>query len=138
MARFRMPTKGEMAAPFQSKDAFVEWIKAPEAHEGRTQVGDSRWSNKDLEPTPPEQRTWTWYNLPLYWFSNMFGTTGWNVASSLIAVGLVSYQNKASLIICADQNQTWQQAFVSCVLGSLISAIIVTGMARPGVMYHLG
>ncbi|KAK1541009.1 NCS1 nucleoside transporter [Colletotrichum paranaense] len=121
MVRFRIPTKGGIAAPFQSKDAFVEWIKAPEVHEGRTQVGDSGWSNKDLEPTPPEQRTWTWYNLPLYWFSNMFGTTGWNVASSLIAVGL-----------------TWQQAFVSCVLGSLISAIIVTGMARPGVMYHLG
>ncbi|KAK1479494.1 uracil permease [Colletotrichum cuscutae] len=121
MVRFRIPTKGEIAAPFQSKDAIVEWIKAPEVHEGRTQVGDSRWSNKDLEPTPPEQGTWTWYNLPLYWCSNMFGTTGWNVASSLIAGGL-----------------TWQQAFVSCVLGSLISAIIVTGMARPGVMYHLG
>ncbi|GJC77337.1 allantoin permease [Colletotrichum liriopes] len=121
MARIRMPTKAQMAAPFQSKEAFMEWAKASEAPEGRTQIGDSRWSNKDLEPTPPEQRTWTWYNLPLYWFSNMFGTTGWNVASSLIAVGL-----------------TWQQALVSCILGALISAIIVTGMARPGVMYHLG
>ena len=29
------------------------------------------------------------YNLPLYWLSTAFGTAGWNVASSLIAVGLV-------------------------------------------------
>lgn len=90
MARIRIPTKAEMTAPFQSRAAFKEWAKASEAPDGRARIGDSRWSNKDLEPTPPEQRTWTWYNLPLYWFSNMFGTTGWNVASSLIAVGLVS------------------------------------------------
>ncbi|KAE9582353.1 hypothetical protein CGMCC3_g1675 [Colletotrichum fructicola] len=121
MARVLIPSRAEIAAPFQSRAAFREWAKAPEAPDGQARIGDSRWSNKDLEPTPPHQRTWTWYNLPLYWFSNMFGTTGWNVASSLVAVGL-----------------TWQQAFISCVLGSLISAIIVTGMARPGAMYHLG
>lgn len=51
----------------------------------------------------------------------MFGTTGWNVPSSLIAVGL-----------------TWQQAFVSCILGSLISGLMVVCMARPGVKYHIG
>lgn len=51
----------------------------------------------------------------------MFGTTGWNVPSSLIAVGL-----------------TWQQAFISCILGSLISGLMVVGMARPGVKYHIG
>ncbi|TEA22039.1 Allantoin permease [Colletotrichum sidae] len=121
MARLRIPSKSEIAAPFQSKAAFQQWARAPEASEGQTRIGDSRWSNKDLEPTPPEQRTWTWYNLPLYWFSNMFGTTGWNVAASLVAVGL-----------------TWQQALISCILGSLTAAVIVTGMARPGVMYHLG
>lgn len=74
-----------------------------------------------LEPTPPEERTWTWYNLPLYWGSTAFGTSGWNAAASLIAVGL-----------------TWQQAFVSCVIGSFISALVVVGMARPGVQYHIG
>lgn len=36
-----------------------------------------------------EQRTWLWYHLPLFWGGIAFGTTGWNVASSLIAVGLV-------------------------------------------------
>ncbi|EMC93885.1 hypothetical protein BAUCODRAFT_93813 [Baudoinia panamericana UAMH 10762] len=117
-----MPTMEGLKASFRSRDAFVEFLRAPqEAVGSEGMVGNSKWSNKDLEPTAVEQRTWSWYNLPLFWFTNMFGTTGWTAASSLIAVGL-----------------TWQQAFISCVLGSLISAIMVTLMARPGVMYHVG
>lgn len=69
MARF--PSKAAISAPFQSKEAFIDFIKAPEAPEGEASVGGrSRWTNKDLEPTPPSQRTWTWYNLPLYWYEN--------------------------------------------------------------------
>ncbi|KAM0817498.1 putative Allantoin permease [Seiridium cardinale] len=81
----------------------------------------SRWINRDLKPSPPEERNWTWYNLPLYWLSTAFGTAGWNVASSLIAVGL-----------------TWQQALASCIIGSAISGVVVTAMARPGARYHIG
>ena len=109
--RFRVPTREEVAAPFRSREAFVNFVKAPEDIEGHATVGDARWSNKDLEPTPLEHRTWTWcaphtltgeeiplarldltfcrYNLPLYWFSNQFSLTGWNTGSSLVAVGLV-------------------------------------------------
>ncbi|KAH7017087.1 permease for cytosine/purines, uracil, thiamine, allantoin-domain-containing protein [Ilyonectria destructans] len=50
-----------------------------------------------------------------------FGTAGWNVAASLIAIGL-----------------TWQQAFISCVLGSFIIAVVVIGMVRAGARYHIG
>jgi nucleobase:cation symporter-1, NCS1 family len=109
--KLRIPTREQLTAPFQSKEAFVDFIKAPEEIDGHASVGDPKWSNKDLEPTPPEHRTWTWYascslvirlgrkqylthklfryNLPLYWFSNQFSLTGWNTGSSLIAVGLV-------------------------------------------------
>lgn len=86
---------------FRSREAFKELVK--------TDAADSpsnRWINNDLRPTPPgnenlslqlpttnneypEQRTWTWYHLPLFWSGLAFGTTGWNIASSLIAVGLV-------------------------------------------------
>ncbi|KAL9563786.1 hypothetical protein ACKAV7_012175 [Fusarium commune] len=78
----------ELTAPFQSKEAFVNFVRTSETADGQTRVGNERWSNKDLEPTPPEHRNWTWYNLPLYWFSNQFSLTGWNTGSSLIAVGL--------------------------------------------------
>ncbi|KFA50073.1 hypothetical protein S40293_08597 [Stachybotrys chartarum IBT 40293] len=111
----RLPSRKELMAPFQSREAFIDFIKAPQTVNGHNQVGNSKWSNKDLEPTPPEHRTWTWYNLPMYWFSNQFSLTGWNTASSLIATGL-----------------TWQQSFVSCILGSLLASVIVVLMARPG------
>ncbi len=74
-----------VTAPFQSKAALLKFIRTDEV-EG---VPDSRWTNKDLEPTPPEQRHWHWYNLPLYWMTTAFGTAGWNLAASLIATGLV-------------------------------------------------
>ncbi len=44
------------------------------------------------------------YNLPLYWFSTAFGVTGWNVAASLIAVGLVSNQTRAQSLVSRERN----------------------------------
>lgn len=109
MGRLELPTKADVAKPFRSRAAFVDFVKAPQGNEGHETVGNSKWSNKDLEPTPVEQRNWTWYavlathtltavsltgyrrryNLPLYWFSNQFSLVGWNTGSSLVAVGLV-------------------------------------------------
>jgi len=60
MGRFTLPSKAELAAPFQSKEAFKQFVKSPEGNEGHATIGDARWSNKDLEPTPEEHRTWTW------------------------------------------------------------------------------
>ncbi|TLD11584.1 hypothetical protein PspLS_11542 [Pyricularia sp. CBS 133598] len=122
MARITTPSLTAVKAPFQSKETFVSWLEAPVGTEdGRPPIGDPGWSNMDLEPTPPEQRTWTWFNLPMYWFSTMFGITGWNVAAALIVVGL-----------------TWQQAFISCILGALLASVVVVAMARPGAKYHIG
>ncbi|KAL3479620.1 permease for cytosine/purines, uracil, thiamine, allantoin-domain-containing protein [Aspergillus californicus] len=105
----------------RSARRFIEFIQTEEAPENHEAVGKGRWSNKDLEPTYPEERTWTWFNLPLYWFSVAFGATGWNVAASLVATGL-----------------SWDQAFISCCLGSFIAASAVTCLARPGATYHIG
>ena len=60
MGKLSMPSKAEVAAPFRSREAFVNFLKAPQGNEGHNTVGDSRWSNKDLEPTAVEDRTWTW------------------------------------------------------------------------------
>ncbi|KAI1675228.1 allantoin [Pyrenophora tritici-repentis] len=116
MGKVQLPTRQQVTAPFQSKAAFVNFIRSPQGNDGQAPIGDERWSNKDLEPTPVEQRTWTWFNLPLYWFSNQFSLVGWNTGSALVTVGL-----------------TWQQSFVSACIGSFLAAIIVVLMARPGV-----
>lgn len=60
MGRFDLPTRERVVAPFQSKEAFVRSLRAPQVNEGHIAVGDARWSNKDLEPTPEEDRNWTW------------------------------------------------------------------------------
>ncbi|KAK7967054.1 putative uracil permease [Apiospora aurea] len=117
----RLPSRHAVLAPFQSAEAFRDFVRAPQTAGGREQIGNEKWSNRDLEPTHPEERTWTAISLPMYWFTNMFSVTGWNVAASLIAVGL-----------------TWQQAFISAVLGCLLSSLAIVFMARPGVMYHVG
>ncbi|KAK7953681.1 uracil permease [Apiospora saccharicola] len=91
----RLPSRHALSAPFQSAEAFRDFVRAPQTAGGREQIGNEKWSNRDLEPTPPEERTWTAMSLPVYWFTNMFSVTGWNVAASLMAVGL-----------------TWQQAFI--------------------------
>jgi NCS1 family nucleobase:cation symporter-1 len=96
MGKFEMPTRQRISAPFQSKATFVNFLRAPQGNEGRPAIGDEKWSNKDLEPTPVEQRTWTWFNLPLYWFSNQFSLVGWNTGSALVTVGLVSFRDTTS------------------------------------------
>jgi NCS1 family nucleobase:cation symporter-1 len=60
MGKFGLPNKQEMRAPFRSKEAFLEFVNAPQNIEGHVAVGNTKWSNKDLEPTPEEHRTWTW------------------------------------------------------------------------------
>lgn len=45
-----MPSKASMAAPFQSKEAFVDFLRTSDSNGTHTSVGDARWSNKDLEP----------------------------------------------------------------------------------------
>jgi hypothetical protein len=59
MGRVALPSRQEIAAPFQSKAAFVDFLRAPQGNEAQTTF-DPRWSNKDLEPTPEQDRTWTW------------------------------------------------------------------------------
>lgn len=104
--------------PFTSRAAFHDMLKADRSND---QESSSRWSNDDLRPTSPEQRTWLWYHLPLLWGGLAFGTSGWNIASSLIAVGL-----------------SWRYALCSCIIGSFIAMFAIVGLARPAAMYHIG
>ncbi|KIV84837.1 hypothetical protein PV11_00592 [Exophiala sideris] len=101
---------------FKSREAFKELVRTDAADSPST-----RWINNDLRPTPPERRTWTWYHLPLFWSGLAFGTTGWNIASSLIAVGL-----------------QWKHALAASLIGSALAGVVVTVLARVGARYHIG
>lgn len=48
----------------------------------------SRWSNKDMDPVEPKDRTWSTYNYIAYWISDATNAAVWELASSMLAVGL--------------------------------------------------
>lgn len=59
--RVRIPSRAEAVAPFKSKEAFINFVQVTDKDAAEGRLGTSRWSNKDLDPTAPEERSWTWY-----------------------------------------------------------------------------
>jgi len=51
-------------------------------------VPDNGFSNRDLDPVPLAGRTWAWYNVTGFWLSEGFSIVGFEVASSMVALGL--------------------------------------------------
>ncbi|GAA5917236.1 hypothetical protein JCM5296_002403, partial [Sporobolomyces johnsonii] len=48
----------------------------------------SRWSNKDLDPVPKSQRTWSALDICSYWNSDQFAPSTWDLGSTLVGFGL--------------------------------------------------
>jgi NCS1 family nucleobase:cation symporter-1 len=73
-----------LSSPRRMVEALQVGNKDPEATKGRF----GKWSNKDLDPTPPEQRTWNSWSFFAFQFSIAFSPTTYNVGASLYAIGL--------------------------------------------------
>lgn len=41
-----------------------------------------------MDPVPPEKRTWTTWNYVAYWISDAANAAIWQLASSMLAIGL--------------------------------------------------
>lgn len=67
---------------------------------------NSRWSNADMDPVPPHLRTWNSWNYIAYWISDATNVATWQLASSMLAVGL-----------------SWQQALGAIAAGHIIIAV---------------
>lgn len=72
-------------------------------------------SNADFDPIPPSKRTWTWGAYVAYWMADAWAVSNWEVASSMIAVGL-----------------SWKLAIGACVLGNAIMGLVITTNGRIG------
>ncbi|RMZ83169.1 hypothetical protein DV738_g1405, partial [Chaetothyriales sp. CBS 135597] len=79
----------------------------------------SRASNADFDPIPPSKRTWGWPAYLAYWMSDAWAVSNWEVASSILAVGL-----------------NWKMAIGACVLGNAIMGIVITINGRIGATLH--
>ncbi|KAI1338686.1 permease for cytosine/purines, uracil, thiamine, allantoin-domain-containing protein [Xylariaceae sp. FL0016] len=80
----------------------------------------THWSNKDLDPVPPEQQTWHTYNFVTYWISDAFSISNWRIGASLIAVGL-----------------SWKLALAAVAIGNLVTAFVVTFNGIIGARLHI-
>ncbi|RMZ75085.1 hypothetical protein DV737_g5469, partial [Chaetothyriales sp. CBS 132003] len=72
-------------------------------------------SNADFDPIPPSKRTWNWGAYVAYWMADAWAVSNWEVASSIIAVGL-----------------SWKMAIGACVLGNTIMGLVITINGRMG------
>lgn len=52
----------------------------------------SRWSNKDLDPVPESNRTWSALDVCSYWNSDQFAPATWDLGSALVGYGLTLKQ----------------------------------------------
>jgi hypothetical protein len=62
-----------------------EWALEPEP---ASFAPNGRWSNKDMDPVPLHLRTWTTWAYVAYWISDATNVGTWELASSMLAVGL--------------------------------------------------
>ena len=81
---------------------------------------DPSLSNRDLRPTPPEQRRWGFYNYTALWFSMCMEITTYQLASSLIAKGM-----------------DWKEAVGTVLLGNVIVLVPLLLNAHAGAKYGI-
>ncbi|KAI4212931.1 MAG: hypothetical protein LQ351_004456 [Letrouitia transgressa] len=84
-----------------------------------TSSGDSRWSNKDIDPIRREDRKWGVWSLIAYWFSDAFNAATWEFASSMLAIGL-SYKDALGIV----------------ATGFVTISIVISLNGAIGVLYH--
>ncbi|KAK9322188.1 permease for cytosine/purines, uracil, thiamine, allantoin-domain-containing protein [Lipomyces orientalis] len=82
--------------------------------------GNTGHSNRDLDPVPPEQRVWNWWNYISYWISDNFTPSGWRKAASLMAIGM-----------------SWKVALINVAISEVLIAAVITINGYVGAKYHI-
>ncbi|KAI1394733.1 uracil permease-like protein [Hypoxylon fuscum] len=105
-----------------SWDNFKSFLQVkdtlPEA-QGSYVDAEPLWMNIDLEPTPPEKRTWGTGTYCAFYFGLSFGN--WSLGSAMIGIGL-----------------NWWQAIIVIFVSQTISTIAMIFNTRAASVYHIG
>ncbi|KAH9945441.1 NCS1 nucleoside transporter family [Epithele typhae] len=94
------------------------WALEPESS---TFAPSSKWSNKDMDPVPPQKRTWSTFNYVAYWVSDATNSAVWELASSMLAIGL-----------------SWRQALPAIAVGHIIISVVMVLNGTIGARLHVG
>lgn len=81
---------------------------------------DGVWSNKDMDPTPIEYRTWTGWTFFSYWVCDLFQPGGWATTAAFVGMGL-----------------TWWESCLAVLAGSFLSAIVIACNGVVGGTLHV-
>lgn len=73
----------------------------------------------DLLPTPPELRTWVWWNYFFFYFA--LSMDNWTLGSTMVGIGL-----------------NWWQSILVVFGSQMISSIAMCFNSREGEVYHIG
>lgn len=110
----RVPSKQTLKARCTTLSAW-ELPKQPSAI-----APDYVWTNKDMDPVPPEDQTWTIWTWMAYWTTDLINLGTWETASSIIAVGL-----------------NWRDAIPILVVGTFCVAIPMVLNGAIGAHLHV-
>lgn len=106
---------------FKSRQGFLDFITVQDsALDQHSHAGSNKtWSNEDLDPTPPEKRTWRWWNFVTFYLGLSFGN--WTLGSTMVGIGL-----------------NWWQAIIVIFVSQSISSIAMYFNSRCASVYHIG
>ncbi|KAH8758143.1 uracil permease-like protein [Hyaloscypha finlandica] len=106
---------------FRSREGFKFFIETHDTaldkhgHPGTKQP----WSNEDLDPTPPEKRTWRWWNFVTFYLGLSFGN--WALGSTTVGIGL-----------------NWWESILVIFASQLISSVAMFFNSRCASVSHIG
>ena len=63
-------------------------ILQPEKGNTIPETRPSRWTSKDLDPTPGPQRRWEWYHVGGFWIAEGFSAAQVQTSSASVQLGL--------------------------------------------------
>ncbi|TEY44942.1 hypothetical protein BOTCAL_0340g00090 [Botryotinia calthae] len=110
---------GAFKNAFTSRQNFMDYVTVQDTALDRHSGSSKVWSNEDLDPTPPEKRTWRWWNFVTFYLGLSFGN--WTLGSTMVGIGL-----------------NWWQAIIVIFVSQLISSVAMYFNSRCASVYHIG
>lgn len=83
-------------------------------------LSGSKYFNKDLSPSTPEERTWTTYNIAMLWVGLVIAVTSFSFAAALVTLGLSPLQ-----------------AIINVAIGNIIVVIPMQLNSHAGTRYGI-
>ncbi|KAI0018585.1 uridine permease-like protein Fui1 [Xylariomycetidae sp. FL0641] len=78
------------------------------------------WTNRDMDPTPLEDQTWSVWSILAYWATDTLNLATWQTASAILAVGL-----------------SWREAIPIMFVGNLCVAVPLVLNGAIGAKLHV-